>query len=182
MINYTELTIITKQLQKSDKRALEQIFKIFQKDIFNFLFCKTNDFDLAEDLLQETFIKLWENRYNLDETKSIKAYIFTIANNLSLNYIRHKKIVLHFKNNHAPQIYADENPHRKLEYEEFREILIKTIDKIAEKPRMVFLLSRIEKLSYKEIAERLNIKISTVESHMVKVLRIIREEINKYNH
>jgi RNA polymerase sigma-70 factor (family 1) len=180
-MNNDVLISLIKRLKKSDHIAFKQIFEHFHEKVFNFLVFKINDAELAEDLLQDTFVRLWENRQILNEKQSITSYIFTIAGNLVLNHIRHKKVILKYSKNRTFQFLTEENPHNTIENKELNEIIVKTIDRFTDRIRMVFLLSRVEKLSYKEIAERLNIEVSTVESHMVKALKILRKEIRNYH-
>ncbi len=169
------------QLKKSDMAALKLIVGHFHTAIYKFLIHQINDTTAAEDLLQETFIRLWENRAKLNENLSLKSYLFTTASNLSLNYIRHQKVVLRFKSDFTQSTSFKETPYFELEYQEIKEALNKTIASMSDKVRMVFMLCKVEGLSYKEISQRLNISVATVESHMVKALKMIREDLDKYN-
>ena len=166
-----------KKVRSSDKEAFKKIFDFYQEGVFNFLLFRINDIDTAEDLLQEVFLKIWINRQKLDENKSIKAYIYTTANNLSLNYKRHKKVIYNYQKEHKYINNQTESPHQLLESKEFQEKLFQAIENLSDKVRIVFLMSRVEKLSYKEIADRLDISIKTVESHIVKALKQIREGV-----
>jgi len=166
-----------KRVRLSDTEAFRKIFEFYQEGVFNFLLYRLNDIETAEDLLQEVFLKIWINRQNLDENKSIKAYIYTTANNLSLNHKRHKKVVYNYRKEYKDINKQTETPHQLLESKEFQEQLFQVIENLSDKVRIVFLMSRVEKLSYKEIADRLDISIKTVESHIVKALKQIREVV-----
>lgn len=169
------------RLKASERDSFQAIVTHFHKGIFSFLVFKVNDRAVAEDLLQDTFIRLWESRKSLDENRSIKSYLFTIANNLALNHVRHQKIVWRFKQNSSYEQALVETPFEKLTQMELEACIQKAIDKMSDKVRMVFLMCKVEGLSYKEIAERLGLSVATVESHMVKSLRMIREELELYN-
>ena len=87
------LSTVIKKCKKGDRKAFKVLFDYFQQALFNYLVYKSNDIALAEDLLQETFLKLWETRKQLDENQSVKSYLYKIAHNLFLNDIRHRKII-----------------------------------------------------------------------------------------
>ena len=78
----TDFRTLASRIKASDQAAFEILFNSFQGVIFNFLLFKTRDPYVAEDLLQETFLKVWKNRSTLDETRSLKNYLYTIADNL----------------------------------------------------------------------------------------------------
>jgi len=176
-----ELIGHVRKLKASGRDSFKAIVNCFHSGIFNFLIFRVNDRAVAEDLLQDTFIRLWESREALDEKLSIKSYLFTIANNLALNHIRHENIVWRFKQNPSLDRALPETPFEKLTHKELEACIQKTIDTMSDKVRMVFLIYKVEGLSYKDIAERLGLSVATVESHMVKALRMIREDLEFHN-
>lgn len=157
------------------QKVFENIFNTYAKDLKRFLFFKTQDMDLAEDILQDAFIKLWENCENVTFSK-LKSYLYTVANNLFLNTIKHQKIVLKHKTN-SLRIVENETPEFLLVEKEFLNKIETVIASLPQKQREVFLLNRIEKKKYKEIAEMLNISIKTVEKRMHFALKTMRKEI-----
>ncbi|MUU77569.1 RNA polymerase sigma factor [Winogradskyella endarachnes] len=156
-------------------KTFEKIYKAYAKDIRRFLFFKTQDIERAEDLMQDVFIKLWNNCSNVDYNK-VKSYIFSIANNMFLNEVKHQKVVQNFNKQHKKES-SNESPEFILLEKEFMEKLEATIDSLPEKQREVFLMNRIEKKKYKEIAEQLNISVKAVEKRMHQALIIMRKEI-----
>jgi RNA polymerase sigma-70 factor (family 1) len=169
------------KLRCSDTASFKAIVEHFHKSLFNFLLFRVNDIAIAEDLLQETFTRLWENRQTLDENLSLKSFLFTTASNLTLNHFRHEKVVYNFRQNreHHHRVLS-ETPYSELEYRELQHIVLDAIAEMSEKVRMTFLLSKIEGLSYKEIAERMGVTTATVESHMVKALALMRKKLESY--
>lgn len=165
---------LVNRLKASDHDAFRAVFDSYQESIFRFLYLKTKDVQLAEDLLQEVFYKLWTNRYRLDAEQSLKSYLYTIAEHLFLNHCRHQLVVQQHMQSGNRGTTA-ETPHFLLEEEEFRQHLENAIEMLPEKVREVFMMSRFEDLSYQEIANRQSISIKTVESHMVEALRLLRE-------
>ncbi len=155
--------------------VFESVFNNYAKDIKRFIFSKTRDTDLAEDIVQDTFVKIWEDCEKV-VYDTIKSYLYTIANNLFLNIVKHKKVV----DNHQQGYKKDrtnESPEFLLLEEEFLIKLEKTIENLPETQREVFLLNRIEKMKYKDIAERLGISIKAVEKRMHGALLVLREKI-----
>ncbi|HYF67250.1 MAG TPA: RNA polymerase sigma-70 factor [Ohtaekwangia sp.] len=169
---------IIKQLKASDPCAFETVFNLYQDAIYHFLLFKTRDQPLAEDLLQDVFCKLWSVRTTLNEEQSLRNYLYTMADNLVLNHFRHLKVVSRHHREADKTIFSQgDSPHFKLEEKEWHDTLVQAIESLPEKPRIVFLMSRLDDLTYQEIADRLSLSIKTVESHMVKALKILRETI-----
>ena len=158
-----------------ESKVFEAIYNTYAKDIRRFLFYKTQDVDKAEDILQEVFIKLWENCSKVDYHK-VKSYVYSIANNIFLNEKKHEKVVLNFNNNNG-KFDTNESPEYILLEKEFMEKLENTISALPEKQREVFLLNRIEKKKYKEIALHLDISVKAVEKRMHQALLVMRKEI-----
>ncbi|MEJ1238375.1 RNA polymerase sigma-70 factor [Chryseolinea sp. T2] len=175
-----DLNDLVKRLKASDPDAFKTVFCMWQEAIFNFLLYKTRDTARAEDLLQEAFLKLWNARTSLNENQSVKNYLYAIADNLVLNEIRHDKVVARHQADLDKVLFTNtENPEFILEEKEWKEKLEGAIASLPEKPRIIFLMSRLEDLSYQEIADRLSISIKTVESHMVKALKHMRGQLSK---
>ncbi len=172
-----EIKSLARRIKRSDCHAFKTLFEWYQQAIFNFLYYKLGNIQAAEDVLQEVFVKVWENRVQLKEFCSIKSYLFTIANNLALNFIRHHKVVLKYQmeqNNKSPE---EESPYTAFEIKELRENLMQAVTNLPDHQRIVFMLSRFEELSHKEISERLNISVKTVESHIGKALKLLRKSL-----
>lgn len=179
-IHATELKDLIQRLKQSDSAAFKSVFDLFYPSTFRFLQFKLNDDDLAKDIIQDVFIKIWENRSQLEAERSFKSYLYKIANNRALKHFRHEKVVRKYEQAQKaqPQPHAD-SPETLLEHQELAERLQKAIRQLPEKPRTVYLMSRVEKLSYKEIAERLNISVKTVETHIGNSLKALRSVVVK---
>ena len=158
-----------------EAKFFEAIYNTYAKEIRRFLFYKTQDIDKSEDILQEVFIKLWENCNKVDPNK-VKSYIYSIANNMFLNDIKHQKVVQNYRK-HNGNDSTNESPEFIMLEMEFMEKLESTIDNLPEKQREVFLMNRIEKKKYKEIALHLDISVKAVEKRMHQALVVMRKEI-----
>lgn len=158
-------------------KTFESIFKEYYKDLKRFVFFKTQDIDLAEDIAQETFVKLWYNCKNVEYAK-VKSYLYTVAKNLFYNIKKHEKVVSNY-NSQNQNTSTKVNPEYLLIEKEYLEKIENAIADLPAKQREVFLLNRIEKKKYKEIAEELGISIKAVEKRMHLALKIMREKIGK---
>jgi RNA polymerase sigma-70 factor (ECF subfamily) len=158
-----------------ESKIFEDVYNMYAKDIRRFLFFKTQDLDKAEDILQEVFIKLWENCSKVDYDK-VKSYIYSIANNMFLNEVKHQKVVQNY-NKHNKNESTNESPEFIMLEKEFLEKLESTIATLPEKQREVFLMNRIEKKKYKDIALHLDISVKAVEKRMHQALVVMRKEI-----
>ncbi len=156
-----------------EESIFTKIFKEYATTLHNYLFYKTGNRDLSEDLTQEAFAKLWKNCAAVIPA-SAKGYVFKTANNLLINNHNHQKVVLKFERlPHSDR--SNESPEYLLEEKEFKARLENAIATLPEKQRLVFLMSRIDKKTYKEIAEVLGISKQAVEKRMYNALDTLRQ-------
>lgn len=153
--------------------TFELLFFEHSRRLHNFIYFKSGDESLAEDISQEAFLRLWAACKNIPYDKA-KSYLFTVANNLFLDHVKHQKVVTRFRLQKTKELSPD-NPEYLLEESEFKTQLEKAISALPEKQRTVFLLNRIEKMTYKEIAALLEISVKAVEKRMHKALIELRK-------
>tara|TARA_B100000809_G_scaffold265364_1_gene323979 strand:+ start:187 stop:699 length:513 start_codon:yes stop_codon:yes gene_type:complete len=158
-----------------NQKVFERLFNTHAKDLRRFLFFKTRDLDLAEDILQDSFIKLWDNCNNVNPAKA-KSFLFTVAKNMFFNYKKHEKVVIEHQRR-SVKSSNNETPEYLLVEKEFLVKIEEAISDLPEKQKEVFLLSRIEKKKYKEIAEILGISVKAVEKRMHLALIKMKEKI-----
>ncbi|MEM5564340.1 RNA polymerase sigma-70 factor [Psychroserpens sp. AS72] len=167
---------MSKDQQKiCQEKTFETVYKQYSKELRRFILFKTQDLDRAEDILQETFIKLWDNCGKVNY-ESVKSYLYTIATNTFLNTIKHDKVVRKHQNTLVIKKNI-ESPEFVMLEKEFMDKLERTINSLPEKQKEVFLLNRIEKKKYKEIAVQLDISVKAVEKRMHLALVVLREKI-----
>ena len=151
----------------SENLCKEETFKnVFfdqSERLRNFLYYKTGNMAQAEDLVQDAFGKLWENCSKVAIEK-VKSFLFTIANNLFINQVKHKQVVLKFEQRTKTQVDR-EDPAFLLEKEEFRKRLQKAISDLPEKQREVFMLRYFEEMKYQEMSELLQTSESALKSN-----------------
>ncbi len=160
-----------------EESTFTSIFKDYSKTLYNYLYYKTGNSGLSKDLTQEAFSRLWQNCRSV-LLSGAQGYVFQTARNLLLNEYKHQKVVLQFQS--RPTSDTDhESPAFLLEEKELKAKLEAAIAALPEKQREVFLLSRIDKKTYKEIAALLNISKQAVEKRMYNALAALRRVTDK---
>ena len=156
-----------------EEKIYTSIFREYSDTLHNYLYYKTGNRDLAYDLTQEAFTRLWQNCAKV-LFNSAKGYVFKTANNLLLNEYDHQKVVLRHQQKPTTS-HTNENPEYILEEKELKAELEAAIAALPEKQRVVFLMSRIDKKKYREIAEALGISKQAVEKRMYNALGTLRK-------
>jgi RNA polymerase sigma factor (sigma-70 family) len=160
-----------------EEKNYQKLHKEHGRSIRNFIYYKCGSLEQAEDIVQEAYIKLWENCKNIVMEKA-KSFLYTVAQRLFINQVRHQKVELHFiKENSTPKL--SEDPSYILREKEFRQELEKAISGLSEKQREVFLMHRIDKMSYEEIAAALEISVKAVEKRMHQALSALKEKVKE---
>ncbi|MCG8698683.1 MAG: RNA polymerase sigma-70 factor [Bacteroidales bacterium] len=172
---------LLERIRKSDKLAFNAIYLHYYPLVFNHLYFQLRDEDHANDLTQETFIKCWENRIQIDLNKSFFGYILTIGTNLVKNYFKHQSVKRKHEDHVIQTNRKDEN---KIESDLNEKELRAKIYEIARNDlprqcREIFIMSRFDGLSNDEIADLLNIKKKTVENQLYNALKVIRKKLEK---
>ena len=153
------------------------IFTSYFDELYRYLVFKTGDAALARDTAQEAFTRLWKNCATV-AVATARGYAFTVANNLLLNEFKHRKVVQKYVERRPDPGHAP-SPEFTLEEKEFEERLNAALAALPEKQRVVFLMSRVEKRTYKEIAEALGISRQAVEKRIYKALDTLRTVVSE---
>jgi RNA polymerase sigma-70 factor (family 1) len=166
------LRFIPTALTKSEfKSCFDQLFD----PVRNYLFYRSRDTELATDLTQEVFLKLWEKQIPFDP-KQTKALLYKMAGDLFISHIRRTKVADKYVNSIGFN-FEEQDPQSQLQYQELKAKYEQILSELPEKQRTVFLMNRTEELSYKEIAERLEISVKAVEKRMSKALSVLRNSL-----
>ncbi|MEN1784563.1 MAG: sigma-70 family RNA polymerase sigma factor, partial [Bacteroidota bacterium] len=154
-----------------------EVFDQYSDVIRNFMYYKCGNLAQAEDLTQDAFVKLWKNcsKVALDKAKS---YVMKIAQNAFYNVIEHQKVVLKYQKAQSAFKANLQSPEFLMEEQEFLKQLERSIAKLPQKQREVFLLNRIDKKTYKEIAFIVGITQKAVERRMHLALLTLRKTID----
>jgi RNA polymerase sigma-70 factor (family 1) len=152
------------------------IFDQYYESIRSFAYYKTGDVDLADDIVQEVFLKLWTNRKGV-KNDTVKSLLYTIASNTIKNHFKHQKVVYNFQKQEQSSETSDAAD-SELRQAELNQKLQSALAEIPEKAREVFLMNRIEGLTYADIAERLGLSVKAIEKRMSEALSILRTRIS----
>ncbi|GEO04273.1 DNA-directed RNA polymerase sigma-70 factor [Adhaeribacter aerolatus] len=160
------------------EEKVEMLFRQYYAGLCKSLYRILRDDSLAEDIVQEVFLKVWEIRDQLKMDEAIQSYLYRSCYNTALNFLKKQK-----QNTDVAvlEVVPDEDTAEKsLDFAETENQVFAAIEALPPKTRMVFSLSRFEELSYKEIADRLEISIKSVEKHMGIALQRLRENLREY--
>jgi RNA polymerase sigma-70 factor (ECF subfamily) len=169
---------LTALLARDDNNAFKTLYDRHARALYLAAFKKLPVPHLLEDLLQEVFLNLYRKRGSLGEITNLRAYLHSALRNRILNELRNSLI----HEQHHQQLPVTETTENPCQYDlhllekRFGEAL----DRLSERSREIFLMSRRDELSYKEIAERLGISVKAVEKHMGKALHVMRSEFKDY--
>ena len=168
---------LLQQIKESDKKAFELLFRLYYQPLKKFAAKLLNNTEQAEDLVQEVFVQFWESRNSIKQT-ALKSYFYTIVKNKALNQLRHLKV----QQKHIAEILhtSDEFIETEENNEEVKLKLLMSIEKLPTQCKKVFIMSRMDGLKQKEIAEELNISVKTVKNQIGKALKVLREELKVF--
>ena len=167
--------ILLTRLRNGDHAAFEQLYHHYKRHIVGHLLGLFKDQEIAQDIAQDTFIKIWENRAQLDEQKSFKAYLFTIATNNAYTLFQRigkdekARLSFRFLLQHVTDQVDDYIA--GLEHQELLESLLALLP---ERQREVFRLFKVDGYSYAEISEQLGISSNTINTHLKRATNYLR--------
>ncbi|MCW8132096.1 MAG: sigma-70 family RNA polymerase sigma factor [Planctomycetota bacterium] len=184
---------LMKRIARGDSDAFERLFQGYEKAVGNFLFRMCYDTALAEDCLQETFLRLWKAAPGWRGESKVSTFIFQIAKNLALDArekvfrerARSGASASQGEDGHAGSKLKDvadpgEGPARALEGEELRQSVRDALESLPEDQRMVVQLAQTDGLTYREVAEILNLPVGTVKSRMAAAADALRRKLQRH--
>jgi len=163
----------------SPESSVEKYFRTYYGPLCQTVNKMVRSSAVAEDIVQDVFLKVWNNRTQLDEQKSVKAYLYRAAINTTLNYLEKAKPQTTLSDEYENQVGVN-TIDESVAYQETEHRIQAAIDTLPPKCKVVFTLSRFEEQSYAEIAQTLNISVKSVEKHMGKALKTLREQLKDY--
>jgi len=173
---------LMREIKADNMFAFDVLYKKYSKRLYKFGYSILKSKEEAENLIQDVFLNLWENRQKVEKNSSIQYYLFSIAYNSAISVIRKKTREANFIEflRSLPEI-TEEAVNVELEYNELTNKLDEIIKALPQRQKEVYLLHRVEGLKYSEIAERLKISVNTIENHMSRALKTIREKLGNYS-
>lgn len=175
------LNTVLLNLANNDKKALEDLFNYYYPRLYKFSKSFLKIEEGIDDILQEVFIKIWNNRSAIRSAETFNPFIFTMTRNLLLNELRRRLNKQKIKDEILKlSVTAEYHSFEKLDYKELKETVDQIVGNLPEKQREIFILSRYQGLSHKEIAEKLNISTKTVEYHIHQCTNTIKIKLEHF--
>lgn len=165
------------ELKKGNRKAFAFLFKTHYSGLVSYVFNLCKNKKQAEDIVQNIIFKFWNKKESFDEKKSLKGYLYRMAYNEFVDEMRRQNKRLQFHEELKHQITLSHIESDEEVKDRKRAAVLKAIDNLPDKCRETFMLHKQNGLKYKEIAEELGISVKTVENHISKALRRIREEL-----
>ena len=160
-----------------DNKIFEDLFELHFTKLMGFVFNYVRDEEVAKDIVHDAFLTLWSNRKRLNPVYPVKSYLFTLAQNCALNYLRHLRVVTGNEQTVTELLEAANE-----ELDDYEKRLVRLEEKLAqlpEKQREVLVKCVVEGKKYKEVAEELDITVNTVKTHITRALKFLRDELQE---
>lgn len=161
-----------------DEQLFNEIFRKHARELHDFLYYKYGKDNNPKDLVQEAFLKLWNNCHKVVYEKA-RAFLFTVASRQMLNELARKKTVLNYATSSPGKEFTNESPEYLLQEKQYMDKLQQGIQALSEEQRITFLLNRIEGKKHQEIAEMLGISRKAVEKRIYTALKKLKEQVGK---
>ena len=180
MKNSKSNTELVKLLKKGDMTAFDAIYNKYCHKLHKFVFMFLKQEEDAEEIVQEAFVKIWESRGKIDIYSSFESFLFTIAYNATMSLLR--KRITEAKSREylksLQQIDTAEQVINEIQFKELDEKVQSLLQQITPRQKEIYLLSREDGLTHKEIAQKLNISESTVNNHLVTTIKYLKSHID----
>ena len=169
---------IAGRIRKGDIGQFESLFRSSYVSLVRYARTLINDQDSAEEIVQDLFVRLWQDREKIKIESSLNGYLFRSVHNKCLHYIEHRKVVArHEEEMSGMKPGTNEDPSEILHYKELQARIALILERLPERCGRIFCMSRFEGLKYSEIAEKLSVSVKTVEASMGKALKEFRKEL-----
>jgi len=166
------------KIAAGDTEAFKVLYDQYRHRLYGFLYQLTKSHSISEDLLQDTFMRIWEDRERLTVVRDLKAYIFTMVKHRALNSLKRisKEELLIRQMAHQSEA-GDRGTESNVQYNELKRNIDRVVRQLPPQQRTVYQMSREEGLRQEEISDRLNVTVATVKKHLTLSLRYIRKNL-----
>lgn len=171
---------LCERIRQGDKKAFEEVFRTFYPHLCAYATGILENPDLAEEVVQDVFYRIWLQRENLDVQFSLKAYLFKSVRNGCMNHLKHQSVKQTYE--HHARLEQMTGPDVAPEYEFLilQDCLNKAVENLPPERKKVFQLVKMEGRRYKEAAEILGVSVKTIENQMGKAMIAIRDALSAY--
>lgn len=176
---------IIRKIKKSDLAAFRELYDAGYNSLLTFAMSFLKEKEIAKDIVQETYLSLWENRHQIHLIRNINGYLYKNVKNRCLNYYKHLQIIENHRDRNYIQLKEIElsapdrfnNVFEYINHEELNERIINILDDLPEDRQKIFKLSRFHGLKNYEIAEKLNISVRTVDTQIYRAMKVFKEKL-----
>lgn len=178
--NYDVPFLVKELSEKNSEPALKWLYKHYFSKLMRFTTIYVKSEQVAEEIIGDVFFDVWKNRQSLRQINNFNAYIYTLSRNKSIDYLRSNQNAPDQWENFPLDLYSrtETTPEDDLISKELTHKLNQAIDSLPNQCKMAFKLIREDNLKYKEAAEVLNISVKTLEAHITKAVKTLREVIH----
>jgi RNA polymerase sigma-70 factor, ECF subfamily len=171
---------LIRRLRKGDKQAFELIFNEYKEKLYYFSLGYLHSAPETEEVIQNVFISLWENRDDLKEEATLKNFLYKMTVNQIFNYFKHQAVRQKYLNHVSlMQSLEDDHSQQSIFYNDLKEIIDNLIEDMPIRQQVIFKLSRQEGLSHNEIAVRLGLSVRSVENQIYRAIKYIKENLGE---
>lgn len=166
------------RIRNDSKDAFKLLYNRYNKKLYYFSLRYLGDNEEAEELVQSVFINIWEHRKSLDETRSVKNYIYQSAVNYIYNYLKKKAIRARFVEAELQkgELHSNQS-YDQIFFHDLESSISSIVETLSPRQQKIFQLSRLEGLSHEEIAKNLDLSVRTVENQIYRALKIIKSKL-----
>jgi len=169
------------QLRNGNKQALNELYTLYSKRLYGFAFGYLKLEEDSRDVVQEVFVKLWSSRNELREESNLEAFLFTVARNTIISVFRKRISEKEYLSQlHLMVVKNSSDTEKQVDYQFLEEKVQQLIGALPEQRKRVYLLSKEKGYSNKLIAEELQISVKTVEDHITKARKFLKEHLKEY--
>ena len=172
---------LIKRLKKGDVEAFNQIFYTYSSKLYHFAYGYLKSKEDAEEMVQDVFSKIWDNRAEIKEEYQFRSYLFAIAFNYIKKHFRSKAIINKYIESVPAQNPDTEQTQQEVNYSSLKMVIDQLVEKMPEKRKTVFVKSRFEGKNARDISAEMNISQSTVENHLNQALKFLRQHLKDEN-
>jgi RNA polymerase sigma-70 factor (ECF subfamily) len=171
---------IIRRIRQGDTGQFESLFRSSYVSLVRYAKTLVKDHDTAEEIVQDLFFRLWQDREKITIESSLNGYLFRSVHNRCLHWIEHSRVVeKHAREAVYDQSQSVENPSEIIQYKELQSKIAKILARLPERCGRIFCMNRFEGLKYTEIAEKLSVSVKTVEANMGKALKEFRKVLTE---
>lgn len=173
-------SLLIQRIKEGEEYAFEIAYLKYHTQLCRYIWKYVRSEELSKEIVQEVFTEVWEGRKKLSPSGHLRGFLFEIARNKALDYVKHQKVVEQYiseAKKQKKQDYYRSYYQKETDRREFRDAIRKSIKELPPRGRQIFELNRNDGLTYSEISEYLDISIKTVETHMRRALKKLRNHI-----